>query len=314
MKEFSSSLLREKFVIYDPRKGMADKKSTVVALSNRLVAQLRNNKGELVETFVVRTQNMHSTVRMVARIIQLFNQTGPIAKRTDFDWDTIWEQIVNDYEYAYNPQRWVAIYHAGKCVFAKGDRHPLLDMIEKCDFENDKDYDYAVPLAESLFTQAGKNLKIEHDSNVALSVHFENNVGRLGIIQRGSNKTTTFTFTAQAKPGKELNLPQCLGAAAAFLEGIQLSFLVGMNTEKIRIGIIERFSKEEKQTREGRQRLSRLSSEIANLETAAEIRYRPERPEFHHLMMDAEKLGQKILVAPEAPIEAPAHLPETEGE
>jgi hypothetical protein len=116
------------------------------------------------------------------------------------------------------------------------------------------------------------------------------------------NRTTTFTFTATPKKvGQAINIPQCLGSAAAFLEGVQLSFLVGMNTEKIRIGIIERFSKEEKQTREGRQRLSRLSSEIANLESAFEIRYRPERPEFHHLMMDAEKLGQKILVPPEKP-------------
>jgi hypothetical protein len=305
MKDFSTSLLREKFVIYDPQKGMADKKSTVIALSNRMVAELRNDKGELIETYAVRAQNMHSCVRMVARIIQTFQQNGPIATRAEaFKWDAAWDQIVNDYEYAYNIARWVAIYHNGKCVYTKGDHHVLLDMIEKCDHENEKDYDYAVPLAEKLFTAAGKNLRIEHDSNVALSVHFENDQARLGIIQRGSNRTTTFTFTATPKKvGQAINIPQCLGAAAAFLEGVQLSFLVGMNTEKIRIGIIERFSKEEKQTREGRQRLSRLSSEISNLESAFEIRYRPERPEFHHLMMDAEKLGQKILLPPEKPKE-----------
>jgi hypothetical protein len=300
MNFFSASLLREKFVIYDPHKGMADHKSTVTALSNRFVAELYNNNGTLVETYIVRAQNMHSCIRMVVRILQTFHQSGPIASRPEpFKWQQAWEQIVNDYEYAYNPARWVAIYHKGKCVFTTGQHHPLLDMIEKCDHENDKDYDYAVPLAETMFVQTGKSLKIEHDSNVALSTHFEANTGRLGIIQRGSNKTTTFTFTAQPKKaGQTLGIPQCLGGAAAFLEGIQLAFLVGMNTEKIRLGIIERFSKEEKQTREARQRLVRLGTEISDMETAFSIHYRPERPDFHHLVMDAEKLGQKVLVPP----------------
>lgn len=305
MKDLSTSLLREKFVIYDPQKG-ADKKNSVIALSNRMVTELRDSGGKLVETYIVRGQNMHSVVRMAARLVYEFEQSGPIGPRAaQPDWEQIWEKLVNDYEYAYNPQRWIALYRDGKCLFSKGDRHPLLDMIEKCDFENDRDYDYAVPLAENLFIQAGKSLKIEHDSNVALSVQFEGNSGRLGIIQRGPSKTTTFTFTANPKkPGQVVKIPQCLGAAAAFLEGVQLAFMVGMNTEKIRIGLIERFSKEEKQTREARQRLSRLSGEISNLEDAFEIRYRPERPEFHHIMTDAEKLGQRILVPPEPKTEA----------
>lgn len=300
MKDFSTSLLREKFVIYDPQKGMADKKSTVVATSNRMSVDLRNDAGKLIETFIVRAQNMHTCVRMAARIIHEFHQHGPISRRPEaFKWVNAWDQIVNDYEYAYNPARWIALYHDGKCIFTSGDHHPLLDMIEKCDFESDQEYDYAVPMAEKLFQQVGKNLKIDYDANVALSVHMENNQARCGIILRGSNKTTTFTFTASPKkPGQSLNMPQTLSAAAAFLEGVQLAFLVGMNTEKIRIGIIERFSKEEKQTREGRHRLSRLSAEISNLEDAFDVHYRPERPEFHHLMMDAEKLGQKILTPP----------------
>ena len=62
----------------------------------------------------------------------------------------------------------------------------------------------------------------------------------------------------------------------------------GTNNEKIRLGIIERHSKEEKQTLEGRRRLSRLSAEIANLEQAFEVRYRPEKPELPHIVMDAE--------------------------
>lgn len=299
MKEFSTALLREKFVIYDPARGKENGAATI-ALSNRMTVDLRDSEGRIAETLIVRAQNMHSAARMVARIVQSFNQGGPLTIRRDgYDWEGAWNSIVNDYEYAYNPERWVAIYLGGKCIFSKGERHPFLDMIEKCDRENDLEYDFSIPMAEKLFMKKGKPLKIEHDSNVALSAHFENDTGRLGIILRGPTRTTTFTFTAQSEKGKTLNVPQCLSGAAAFLEGIQLSFLVGMNTEKIHLGLIERFSKEEKQTKEGRTRLQRLKSEIENLEMAFNIRYRPEKPEFHLLVMDAEALGKKILKPPE---------------
>lgn len=301
MKIFNSSLLREKFVIHD-NKVKNDKDAATVALSNRFVVELKNpQRQEETEIFVVRGHNMHSVVRMAARLVYDFNNTGPIAKRqTPYDWAKTWDSIVNDYEYAYNPQRWIAIYESGKCIFKSGDHHPFLDMIEKCDHENTEDYDYSVPLAEQLFQKAGKDVQIHHDANVALSVNFENNEARIGIILRGSNKTTTFSFSARTKKeGDALNIPQCLGSAAAFLEGVQLAFLVGMNIEKIRIGIIERFSKEEKQTHEGRQRLNRLTAEISSLETAFDVRYRPEKPEFHLLTAEAEELAQRILEPPE---------------
>ncbi len=298
MNEFNSSLLREKFVIHDAKAG--DDGATT-ALSNRFVVDLHDKKNKVIETFIVRGHNMHSVVRMAARIIYDFNTSGPIANRAKYDWSKTWDSIVNDYEFAYNSQRWIAVYHEGKCTFAAGEHHPFLDMIEKCDEGNDQDYDYAIPMAEKLFQKAGKNIKIDHDANVALSVNFENNEGRLGIILRGSNKTTTFSFATRSKKETDaFNIPQCLGSAAAFLEGVQLAFLVGMNMEKIRIGIIERFSKEEKQTKEGRERLKRLSSEISNLESAFDVRYRPEKPEFHLLMAEAEELGQRILEPPES--------------
>ncbi len=86
-----------------------------------------------------------------------------------------------------------------------------------------------------------------------------------------------------------------MSAAAAFLEGIQLAFMIGMNNIKIQLGIIERLSKDEKKNREAIRRLSRLSAEIANLENSFDVRYRPEKPEFQHTIMDAEKLAMKVL-------------------
>lgn len=307
IKYFNSFLLREKFTIYDPDKVKGDHKGGTIALSNRLAIPLKDSSGTMAELYIVRSHNMHSAVRMTARVIQAYNTSGKIAGRVlPFDWESAWDSIVNDYEHTYNPDRWVAIYSEGKCIFGKGERHPFLDLIEKCDFESTKEYDYAVPMAEKLLLQNGKKLKVEHNSNVALSLHFEGGQGRLGIIQRGPDKTTTFTFTASPKKGKVLNLPQCLSAAAAFLEGVQLCFLVGMNTVKIRFGKIERFSKEDKQTKEARKRVTRLMGEIGNLENEADIRYRPEKPDFQNMIMDAEEVATKIIMAQMAEEEARA--------
>jgi hypothetical protein len=300
MDEFNTSLLREKFIIHDRDAKTGDGKPVIV-LSNRLEASLKSKNGKR-EEYAVRAHNMHLCVRMVARLMLSFHQGGPLLERqTPFDWESVWDMIVSDYEYAYNAARWIAIYHKGRVVFEKGTRHPLVDIIEKCDIVNKTGiYDESVKMAEKAFRDAGKNVRIEYDANVALVVSVEDNAGRFAIILRGAQRTTTFNFSARSSDDKKkINVPQCLGVAAAFLEGVQLAFAVGMNNEKIRIGLIERHSKEEKQTRDAAQRLNRLATEIGNLENTFEVRYRPEKPEFHMIVVDAEQFAQKVLVPPE---------------
>lgn len=297
MKYFNSSLLREKFTIFDPTLDLSEA-APVIALSNRMVVELRTDKGALEETFIVRAQNMHCCVRFAARMIQSYQVGGKILVRgVPFDWEAAWGAIVNDYEYAFNPQRWISVYHKGKAIFKKGVYNPFLDVIEKCDFENEDHYDLSVVMAENAIKQTGKFVKVGYDANVALAMDFEDDKGRCGIILRGPNRTTTFNFTASLPPKSQesLSIPRCLTSAAAFLEGIQLSFLLGMNTEKIRLGIIQRFSTEEKQTREVRDRLRRLANEIAGLEKSYIVRYRSEKPEFHMLAAEAEELAMKLL-------------------
>ncbi len=296
--ELNTSLLREKFSIHDASVS-AD---MIVALSNRMVVELTSPRGQVDETFIIRSHNMHSCVRMAARLIKSYDTAGPIMNRPKaYDWESAWNAVVNDYEHRFNPQRWIVIYHKGKIIFSAGEHHIFLDVIEQCDARSGKAYEHAIPMAEEAFKQAGKVVRINHDSNVALVISLEKQSGRLGVILRGPNRTTTFTMNIQVK-GKSkdpINTAQCLASAAAYLEGVQLAFLVGMNHEKIRLGIIERFSEEEKQTREARARLSRLAGEIGNLEDAYDIHYRPDKPEFQHILMDAEKLAQKILIPPD---------------
>lgn len=294
MKSLSTSLLREKFVI---KPVVYSDREPVIALSNRVILELRDNNDKLIETYIIRAHNMHQTVRMAARILTEFKRKGPIAVREEQpDWERLWDSVTSEYERSFNTELWGAIYRNGRPLFQHGEVHPLLDLIEKCDHDSEGEYEDAIGLAEQIFSKAGKDVKIEYDGNVALVVNIEELEARFGIILRGADRTTTFSYSVRTKDGNKdpLNFSQCLVAATAFLEGIQLAFMVGMNNVKIIYGIIERHSREEKQTREGRGRLGRLATEIANLENAYEVRYRPEKPDFTQTVSEAESLAEGI--------------------
>jgi hypothetical protein len=296
MSKFNTFLLREKFIIHDSSK---QAEGPVVALSNRIVLELPDEKGNVEDVLVVRAHNMHSCARLMGRIIQAHDSGGSLLTRTSpFDWEAMWDTVVSDFEKAHNPALWATVYNLGRPVFKKGDNHYFLDIIEKCQASNRGEYEKSIKMAEDAFRTMGRVVKIDYDGNVALTLNLEAKQARVGVIVRNPTKTSTFNFSVAPKADKPLNYPQCIGAASAFLEGIQMAFLVGMNEEKIRLGKIERHSKEEKQTKEARQRLGKLEAEISTLEGTFDVRYRPERPDFQEVLSDAEKLAKSVLGKP----------------
>ena len=189
----------------------------------------------------------------------------------------------------------MAVYSGGRVLFESGDRHSFLDVIEKFQARNIGAYDLSVGMAEEAFRKSGKPVSIDYDGNVALVVDMVEDSARLAHILRGSDRKTTFSVSVAPNNNVGLNFASCLSASAAFLEGIQMSFFIGSNQEKIRQGIIARHSPEEKQTREAQLRLGRLTAEITNLEDSCKVNYRPEKPEFQQLVVDAEELARKVL-------------------
>ena len=300
ISNFQSSLLREKFEIYDPTLDRESNKPAI-ALSNRMVVRLQPNNDSPSEEYIVRAHNMHLCVRFAARLVMRYNSGGSIVNRaTPYDWDNTWSAIQSAYERIYNDHRWIAVYRYGQVIYEQGERHPLLDLIEKCELNNDKEYDYAISLAEAALKETGKSVKIDYDANVALVTTFEENEGRCGVILRGAHRTTTFSFTAFGNDEYTLNYAQCLSASAAFLEGIQLAFQVGMNIFKIATGIIPQHSAEHQKTKDGQKRVGELNLEIENLESRFKIRYRPDRPNFGEIIKEAEELAMKTIDVREA--------------
>ncbi|MGZ9109250.1 MAG: hypothetical protein ACXW4B_10590 [Micavibrio sp.] len=305
MKDFTTTLLREKFTIRDAfsekkAERLRDQDSApVIALSNRMVLPLTGKDG-VNENLVIRAQNMHTCARMAARIVQEFQDSGPILDRTKpFDWKFAWLSITKGYENKFNPGRWVAVYHKGRIIYEDGEtqRHPFLDIIEQCEARNKESYEKAVAVAEDAFRQAGKIVTIEHDSNIALVVNFEPEEAKCGIIVRGPNKTMTFNFTAKPKGGRSVKISQCLSVSAAFLEGIQLAFQVGMIKQKQLYELIEPVSAEADRGREASQKLGRLNGAIQQFENLLDVTYRPERPDFSQMIDEAQVFAKQVLAA-----------------
>jgi hypothetical protein len=293
MDDFQTSLLRERFVIHDPDK----KEAPIIAVSNRIRLDLDDPRTGKQETYIIRTWNMHGCARLAARTVQAFRQGQLRTGHAGFDWSDSWEHVVSPYDYKYNPQNWCAVYYNGRPIFQQNQHHPFLDVIEKCDAMNNGEYEAAsVATAKESFKKNGKIVDIEYESTVALVINFTQQTARCGIILRGARRSTTFNFTAHAKNIKDpLNIPQCLSACGAFLEGIQLSFALGQIKEKMQQGPIEDPEATDMKLRMGEERLPRIDNEINTLEYMFDVTYRPERPSFQALIANSNALPHRIL-------------------
>lgn len=292
--EFNATLLREKFEIFAKKK---DKivGPPVVALSNRIILPLKDARGNIVEKFIVRTQNMHSCLRMAALIIADYQKHGPLLSRAQsFDWDKAWRSTIDVHERRYNEEsRWVAIYNKGKVVYEDGKRHAFLDIIERCDNQNTQQYDNALKLAESAFLQLGKNVAIEYDANIAAIVRIKDDTARCGVILRSADKTTTFNFTAEEPDNRKISAPRCLSVVAAFLEGIQLAYMIGTVNEKIRLCALSNDSPQNMEAKSGYRRLKKLVPEIKTFNESRHVHYRPDKPDLTALVVAAENAAHK---------------------
>lgn len=293
--EINTTLLREKFVLRDTdREGDAP----ILAISNRLVLPLVTRQGQDAEIFVLRAQNMHSCVRMAAQILQTFVRMGPLLVRAEpFDFAEAWGRVCSSHEVDYNPLRWVCVYNKGREIFSAGAHHPFLDVIEKCDSKNPGNYDRAVGLAEETFGKMGRKVSISYEANIGMVLNVNPEIGRCGLIHRGTEKSRTFNFITEPEEDRKVSPVMCMNVCAAFLEGIQLAFKVGLANDKLRLMLIEKFSTEAKQAQSALRRLAELNLEIKGFDNQSKIRYRPEEPEFSLIITDAERFHRKVFEA-----------------
>lgn len=292
-----TSLLREKFIIREKTVNLNDKTMQIQCPSTRMPISLQTGTLEK-ETYIIRSYNMHSGTRMVAKIIHDYEKNGPIMSRSiTLDWAKLWEESLSSYERLHNSEKWVVVYHKGKPIFAAGQHHSFLDVIEVCDNLNKGNYDKSIKMAEKAFLKAGKNTEITCESTVALVSILSKKDGRCSMVLRGPNRTTTFNYSLKPLEKEDtLNIPQGLSTAADFLEGVQLAYMIGLNSEKLNQGLIEKYSDEGRQIIKARERLGELNALINSMERRYKVRYRPERPDFDILIAETEQYAKDALL------------------
>lgn len=281
MEDFNASLVREKIILVDDgvdeARAAAEGIGPTVIRSNRIFLKLGQRAA--TEKIVVRAQNMHTTLRLAGKILFSYYKNGLFLDRPGpYDWAAQWDAVLSDYEREFNPDIWAAIYINGKAVF-KTTTSPFVDVIEKCALLTIDNYDATMEVTESALKQVGRAVRISHSSNVAAVFTDADKTMRCGVIHRSKDRDTTFSFTAAG--GETHNrVVQSFSVAAAFLEAINLQFVVRDLQGKMKRGEIAKVSKEANRLRVGTARLIALDKGIASFEDIYDVKYRPEKPQF----------------------------------
>ena len=273
MKSFSTSLVREKIIFVDEQaaRSAGHSVSPTVVRSNRIFLNLEDKNN--VEKVVVRTQNMHTTLRLAAQIMQSYYRSGLFLNRADaYDWPARWQTIISAYEAKYNPGIWAAVYINGKSVF-KTVKSPFVDVIEQCALSTIDNYDATMGATEEALKQSGKSVRINHSSNVAAVITENGDVVRCGIVQRAEKKGATFSFTVNGGDNRG-RIVETLNAAALFLEALNLRYIINSSKHSgVGRGVADPL-----RIAAARDRVDALVRAISTFEKSHEVRYRPERP------------------------------------
>ncbi len=277
MEEFSASLVREKIMLADDGPEGAVAKEPVVIRSNRIFLKMENPLG--LEKVVVRAQNMHSTLRLAAKVLASFQQDELIFRHdTPFDWEAQWNAVLSGYEKTYNPKIWAATYINGKSAF-KTKTAPFVDVIEKCALLTADNYDATMEVTANALKQIGHAMHITHSSNVATVFTDGGDSMRCGIIHRADNKDKTFSFTVTGGKQEE-RIVQSFGAAAAYLDAFHLQFEIRNLREKLARGQARPVSPEATQARAAVARQHAINKAVRAFEEKYDVHYRPARPDF----------------------------------
>lgn len=283
MMLLNTSLLRERFTITEKD----DSHKPIGAFGNRILLPLHSKNGEITERIVIRAHSMHMALYMAAALTKIFFDKGPVMHyMTQEKWKDMWFDVCGDFERPHNDKTWVSVYHKGRPIYQDGDHHAFLDIIEQCDIKNRDEYDRAIPMAVDIFKQAGRNVDIDYDVNIAAVIGITEHRTRCGLILRSPTRTTTFNLSMQMNKDKELEPhPQDgLELSAAYLEAIQLSTNIHFVNGRITDGKVSETSPEALYAKASYNRIGRLNNTIQTFETLYDIRYRPEKPDFKEII------------------------------
>lgn len=287
MAEFNASLVRERIAFIDDAIAVGDAKAGVAAQtvvrSNRILLELGQVEGS--EKIVIRAQTVPATLRLASRVMFSFYKNGLFGKRgEDYDWESQWQSVLTEYDRAFMPDLWGAVYIEGRPVF-KTLHSPFVDVIEKCALLNADNYDMTMNVAENALRQVGHAKRVDHASLVASIFSDSGSVMRCGVINRTGGRNTVFSFVS-AGGAQPQRVVQTLSVAAAYLEAINLRRIIRHVQSRIERGEISRTSPEGRRMRVAMAQQAVNNHLVNAYEDTYKVRYRPEKPDVFSAAAD----------------------------
>ncbi len=267
MTAFQTSLIREKIVIVD-----ADGAEPISVRSNRISLPLV--KEGALEKIVIRGQNMASTLRMAGLLFMSFYRGGTfLGRENPFNWEKAWHKILSEFEEEHNPDNWMSVYIDGKKVFHT-TTSPFVDIVEKCALATPDDYDGTIEFAEYALRELGRNVTMQHYTNVGVVITDQNKETKCGVIYRQADQNDMiFNVRLSGGDARTARMVKAFEVSAAFVEAINLKY-------KMQVMEAGRVKETDLAFRDVKWRQADLNRFILNAEQEYKMLYRPERPEL----------------------------------
>jgi len=279
----SLTLYREKTLFFDGAHPGPDLEpyARLAIRANRVTFTLR--AGEQTERLVVRGHNIPSTLRLSGMILDSF-KADPAAFRVQ-NWQRLCEGALSDYDRAYLPESWFAVYANGIKLFSTREDAPGIDLVEEAAKGADISDILLKRLAPRLIDV--RQVRLRHDSQAAIVINENTDGVRCAVIERRRGKDAAFSFHVQNPPKKRIRVSAVAFMAADLFE-IQNLYALAERVEKALSGATKDSMPVSLDRVEAIQtRNLQLGSLIKAFHESHAVRYRPAPPAYLPIAMRA---------------------------
>lgn len=289
MPNFKANLIRERFVLTNKKNTDAP---TQIALGNRLEFQCFSASGEKSAKFIVRAQNIHTTLRIAARLARHWYDHGSLEStgRNRFNWNAEYKDTIKDFEEKWNKDCWACVYKNGQRLFGPDlpEKSQLFDIIEQVYAYTKGDYKNITAHAEKMFAEAGKEVSIDYDRDIAMQLAGSDKEVQNKVTYRDTDGRNKIDLLMRQKDlryvsgeGTPIKLSECLSVAAVIFEGYQLGFIAGRVNYMLAAGQMNLSDPDAQQADHAIKRVIRLDGALIELAKKHHLAFKP-KPNFQN--------------------------------
>ena len=275
------TLYREKSTVHRFSSNSNDKgnEPELEIRSNRVTIPIKTRVDNM--TAVVRGQNVPSTLRMTALVIDEFRRDETLLHdASNHDWETFWARKISTYENDYNPENWVSLHMGGQTVFTTRSTKDAVDVLESIAVGIEVTDEMVLKASGRILGNVDE-LVVEHDMQTAFVFQPFATYHRAAILERRDRKSGSFAISVyHPSPQAPVRLSHFISFCADMMEALTLKSFLDRVQELIATNKITQAGITPSQVQATRNRRRDLLDFVENFEKTNKVVYRPERPNF----------------------------------